>query len=96
VSGWPEPLALTAATRLSKKLNPLQLAKMFGWKDVDMAQTYYRETAADVAQLWAELNKHPGWSRHVAAPSAVMLFGELARFCDKHKPTAPQPTPAQS
>lgn len=41
----------SAATRLSKILHPLQLAKMFGWKDMDMALTYYRETAADVAKL---------------------------------------------
>lgn len=44
-------LRATAATRLSKRLNPLQLAKMFGWKDMDMALTYYRETAQDVAKL---------------------------------------------
>jgi len=44
-------LRATAATRLAKKLNPLQLAKMFGWKDVSMALTYYRETAEDVAKL---------------------------------------------
>jgi integrase len=40
-----------AATRLSKKLNPLQLAKMFGWKDLKQAMTYYRESAEDVAKL---------------------------------------------
>lgn len=44
-------LRATAATRLSKKLDPYQLAKMFGWKDMDMVMTYYRETAADVAAL---------------------------------------------
>lgn len=44
-------LRATAATRLSKKLDPYQLAKMFGWKDMDMVLTYYRETAADVAAL---------------------------------------------
>jgi len=44
-------LRASAATRLSKRLNPLQLAKMFGWKDVSMALTYYRETAEDVAKL---------------------------------------------
>jgi integrase len=44
-------LRATAATRLSKKLNPLQLAKMFGWKDLKQAMTYYRETAEDVAKL---------------------------------------------
>jgi integrase len=44
-------LRATAATRLSKVLNPLQLAKMFGWKDLKQAMVYYRETAADVAKL---------------------------------------------
>ena len=44
-------LRATAATRLAKKLNPLQLAKMFGWKDLKQAMTYYRETAEDVAKL---------------------------------------------
>ena len=44
-------LRATAATRLSKKLNPLQLAKMFGWKDLKQALTYYRESTEDVAKL---------------------------------------------
>jgi integrase len=44
-------LRATAATRLSKKLNPLQLAKMFGWKDLKQAMTYYREATEDVAKL---------------------------------------------
>ncbi len=44
-------LRATAATRLSKKLNPMQLAKMFGWKNMDMVMTYYRETAEDMAKL---------------------------------------------
>jgi integrase len=44
-------LRATAATRLSKKLNPLQLAKMFGWRDLKQALGYYRETAEDVAKL---------------------------------------------
>jgi integrase len=44
-------LRATAATRLSKRLNPLQLARMMGWKDLKQAMTYYRETAADVAKL---------------------------------------------
>ena len=44
-------LRATAATRLAKRLNPFQLAKMFGWKDMDMVLTYYRETAEDVAKL---------------------------------------------
>lgn len=41
----------TAATRLSKILNPFQLAKMFGWKDLKQAMTYYRERADEVAKL---------------------------------------------
>lgn len=41
----------SAATRLCKILNPLQLAKMFGWKDLKMAMVYYRESAEDVAKL---------------------------------------------
>lgn len=40
-----------AATRLSKKLNPLQLCKMFGWSDMKFAMVYYRETAEDIAKL---------------------------------------------
>jgi integrase len=39
----------TAATRLSGKLNPYQLARMFGWKDLKQAMTYYRETAEEMA-----------------------------------------------
>lgn len=42
-------LRATAATRLSQKLHPLQLAKMFGWKDLKHALIYYRESAEDVA-----------------------------------------------
>lgn len=41
----------TAATRLSKTLNLLQLCRMFGWKDPKHAMIYYRETAEDVAKL---------------------------------------------
>lgn len=41
----------TCATRLSKKLNILQLARMLGHKDTKMLLTYYRETAEDVAKL---------------------------------------------
>lgn len=41
----------TAATRLSKILNLLQLCKMFGWKEPKHAMIYYRETAEDVAKL---------------------------------------------
>jgi len=44
-------LRATACTRLSKKLNPLQLAKMMGWKDLKQAMTYYREDTADIAKL---------------------------------------------
>jgi integrase len=44
-------LRATAATRLCKRLNPLQLAKMFGWKDLKQAMTYYREATEDVAKL---------------------------------------------
>jgi integrase/predicted GIY-YIG superfamily endonuclease len=40
-----------AATNLSKKLNLLQLCKMFGWKDPRHAMIYYNETAEDVAKL---------------------------------------------
>jgi integrase len=42
-------LRATAATRLAKVLHPLQLAKMFGWKDLKHALIYYRETADDIA-----------------------------------------------
>jgi integrase len=41
----------SAATRLSKTLNLLQLCRMFGWKDPKHAMIYYRETAEDVAKL---------------------------------------------
>jgi integrase len=44
-------LRATAATRLAKVLNPLQLAKMFGWKDLKQAMTYYRESTDDIAKL---------------------------------------------
>lgn len=44
-------LRATAATRLSKKLDALQLSKMFGWADPKMAMVYYRETMADIAKL---------------------------------------------
>lgn len=44
-------LRATAATRLCKKLNPLQLARMFGWKDLKQAMVYYREDVQDVAKL---------------------------------------------
>jgi integrase len=44
-------LRATAATRLAKVLNPLQLAKMFGWKDLKQAMVYYRESTDDIAKL---------------------------------------------
>lgn len=44
-------LRATSATRWSKKLDALRLAKMFGWKDPKMAMTYYRETMDDIAKL---------------------------------------------
>ena len=44
-------LRATACTRLCKKLNPLQLAKMMGWKDLKQAMTYYREATEDIAKL---------------------------------------------
>jgi integrase len=39
-----------AATRLSRKLNTLQLCRMFGWKDTKHVFVYYNETAAEVAE----------------------------------------------
>lgn len=39
-----------AATRLSKKLNLLQLCKMFGWKDPRHAIIYFNESAEDIAK----------------------------------------------
>jgi integrase len=44
-------LRATALTRLSKRLNPLQLAKMVGHKDLKVIMTYYRESAEDIAKL---------------------------------------------
>lgn len=44
-------LRATACTRLAKRLHPLQLAKMMGWKDLKQALTYYRETTEDMAKL---------------------------------------------
>ncbi len=43
-------LRATAITRLSKKLNALQLAKMIGHKNPKMLMIYYRESAADIAK----------------------------------------------
>jgi integrase len=44
-------LRATAATRLANVLHPLQLAKMFGWKDLKHALVYYREATEDIAKL---------------------------------------------
>jgi len=44
-------LRATACTRLAKKLNQIQLAKMMGWKDMKQAMVYYREDTADIAKL---------------------------------------------
>lgn len=38
-----------AATRLSKKLDILALARMGGWRDLRHLQVYYNESAADMA-----------------------------------------------
>jgi integrase len=42
-------LRATAITRLARKLDALQLAKMIGHKNPKMLMVYYRETAADIA-----------------------------------------------
>jgi integrase len=44
-------LRATACTRLSKKIDALQLAKMLGHKNPKMLMVYYRESAADIAKL---------------------------------------------
>lgn len=41
----------TACTRLSRKLNMLQLQRVLGIKDPRILATYYNETAADIAKL---------------------------------------------
>lgn len=43
-------LRATAAVRLSKVLNPFQLAKMLGHKDLKMTMIYFRESAEDMAK----------------------------------------------
>lgn len=43
-------LRSTCATRLSRILNPLQLAKMLGHKDLNMTMIYYRESTEDIAK----------------------------------------------
>lgn len=40
----------TAITRLVHRLNPLELAKMVGHKDLKMLLVYYNESAADIAK----------------------------------------------
>lgn len=42
-------LRATAITRLARKLDALQLAKMIGHKNPKMLMVYYRESAADIA-----------------------------------------------
>lgn len=39
----------TAATRIARKINVLDLCKMFGWTRTDQALTYYNPTAKDIA-----------------------------------------------
>ena len=41
----------TAITRLSKKLDVLQLARMIGHRDVKSLMVYYRETAEEIANI---------------------------------------------
>ncbi len=43
-------LRATAATRLSKRLDALQLARMFGWRNLSQAMVYYREATEDIAK----------------------------------------------
>ena len=40
----------TAATRLARKLNLLELCRMFGWKNPKQAMVYYNESAAEIAK----------------------------------------------
>jgi integrase len=47
----------TAATRLARRINVLDLCKMFGWKNPKQAMVYYNPTASDIA---AQLNRRPG------------------------------------
>lgn len=45
-------LRAEAATRLSKKLNPLQLAKLLGHRDLKMLiKVYYRESTEDIVKM---------------------------------------------
>lgn len=41
----------TAATWMAKKVDVLTLCKIFGWKNVKQALTYYNPTVEDIAQL---------------------------------------------
>ena len=41
----------TAATRIAKKLNLLDLCKTFGWQDPKKAMVYYNPTATEIADL---------------------------------------------
>lgn len=40
----------TAATMISRKVDVLTLCKIFGWKDLKRALTYYNPTASDIAK----------------------------------------------
>ncbi|WP_161728038.1 tyrosine-type recombinase/integrase [Methylibium sp. T29] len=40
----------TALTRMAKKVDVLQLARISGHKDIKMLMVYYRETSADIAK----------------------------------------------
>ena len=40
----------TAITRLARKLNPLELARMVGHKDLKMLLVYYNESADEIAK----------------------------------------------
>lgn len=40
----------TAATRLARRLDVLDLCKMFGWSNPGMAMVYYNPTASEIAR----------------------------------------------
>lgn len=42
-----------AATRISKKVNPLMLTRIFGWTDPKMAMTYYAPSPEEMSKLLA-------------------------------------------
>lgn len=50
----------TAATMLSRKLDVMDLCRMFGWTDTRHALVYYNPTASSIAEI---LNAKPGRSR---------------------------------